>query len=236
MDFVLSNTLRLFHPFLPFITEELWHGMGFHRDLPADQGGDTIMFAHWPKALDADFRAHYGLEGSFLKEVDARNEFVTQGRNLRRAGNIPGNKKVKYIFKPAGKSEPRDLAAMRQLLNAESVEARADFTPKQGTPSSRSELGELYLPLEGLMDMEAERERVKKEMAKVEAEIKKAEQKLANPAFAQKAPPAVLEEHQKRLTERAIRTGTSWEGVGSSLIKPENLISQARGDLRACKV
>jgi valyl-tRNA synthetase len=154
MDFVLSNTLRLFHPFLPFITEELWHGMGFHRDLPADQGGDTILFAHWPKALDADFRAYYGLDGRFLKEVDARNEFVTQGRNLRRAGNIPGNKKVKYIFKPAGAAGPEDLAAMRQLLNAESLEVQANFTPKQGTPSTRSELGELYLPLEGLMDLE----------------------------------------------------------------------------------
>jgi valyl-tRNA synthetase len=199
IDFVLSNTLRLFHPFLPFITEELWQGMGFHRDLPADQGGGTMMFARWPKPLDADFRAHYGLDARYLQEVDARNEFITQGRNLRRAGNIPGNKKVKYIFKPAGGAEPRDLAAMRQLLNAESLEVRTDFTPKQGTPSAHSELGELFLPLEGLMDMEAERERLRKELAKVEVDIKKTEQKLANPAFAQKAPPAVLEEHQKRL-------------------------------------
>jgi valyl-tRNA synthetase len=193
--------LRLFHPFLPFITEELWHGLGFHLDLPPDQGGDTIMFARWPKALDADFRAHYGLEERFLQQVDARNDLVTQGRNLRRSGNIPGNKKVKYIFKPAGAPEPRDLAAMKLLLNAGPLEVRADYTPEKGTPAARSQLGELYLPLEGAMDVAAEKERLKKETAKARAEIEKVSQKLANPAFVQKVPPAVLEEHQKRLAD-----------------------------------
>src|SRR5208337_1343234 len=59
LDFILSHTLRLFHPFLPFITEELWHGMGYHEDMPENQGGQTIMYAPWPKPLDEDFRGHY---------------------------------------------------------------------------------------------------------------------------------------------------------------------------------
>ena len=201
MDFVMSNTLRLFHPFLPFITEELWHGLGYHLDLPAEQGGDTIMFAHWPKPLDADFRAHYGLEDRFLAQVEARHELVTQGRNLRRTAHIPGNKKVKYIFKPAGAPEPRDLAAMKLLLNADPFEVRADYAAAKGTPLARSPLGELFLPLEGMVDLEAERKRLQTEMDKCRMEIAKVKQKLANPAFAQKAPPAVLEEHQKRLAD-----------------------------------
>jgi valyl-tRNA synthetase len=94
IDFVLSHTLRLFHPFLPFITEELWHGLGYQHDLPADQGGDTIMFAHWPKPFDADFKEHYGLDDCYLDFVDAKFELVTLGRNLRRENNIASNKKL----------------------------------------------------------------------------------------------------------------------------------------------
>jgi valyl-tRNA synthetase len=66
IDFILSHTLRLFHPFLPFISEELWHGMGYYQEMPANQGGTTILFAPWPKPFDEDFRAHYGLDGCYL--------------------------------------------------------------------------------------------------------------------------------------------------------------------------
>ena len=62
LDFVLSHTLRLFHPFLPFITEELWHGMGYHEEMPEHQGGQSIMHAPWPKPLEEDFKGHYGLD------------------------------------------------------------------------------------------------------------------------------------------------------------------------------
>jgi valyl-tRNA synthetase len=200
IDFILSHTLRLFHPFLPFITEGLWHGMGYSEDMPEGQGGKTIMTAPWPKPLDDDFKAHYGLSQDDEKRVEARNEFIVQGRNLRRAGNVQSAKKVKYVLKPAVKFAPHDLEVMKLLLNAEALELNGDYQPGKGTPTVRTELGELCLPLEGLVDVAAEKARLTKELEKIESEIAKAEQKLANPNFA-KAPPRVQEEHKKRLAE-----------------------------------
>lgn len=209
IDFVLSHTLRLFHPFLPFISEELWHGMGYHEDMPAQQGGTTIMFAPWPKPLDEDFLAHYGLDPSFLELIDARCELVSQGRNLRREGNVPASKKARFILKTVTPPSSHDQRVLKLLLNAEALEVVADFKPEKGTPVVHSPAGELYLPLEGLVDVAAEKARLTKELGKVEAEIIKAEQRLANPSFTQKAPPNVLAEHQQRFRE--------WQAKGEQL-------------------
>jgi valyl-tRNA synthetase len=201
IDFILSHTLRLFHPFLPFITEELWHGMGYHEDMPENQGGQTIMFAPWPKPLGEDFLKHYSLDDSTMDFVNKKYELVTQGRNLRREGNIPSSKKVKFVLKPANPVSPHDAEVLKLLLNAEALEIDPNHQPKKGTPTIHSDLGDLYLPLEGLVDVAAEKARLTKELEKIEAEIAKASQKLSNPNFTSKAPPHVLQEHQQRLAE-----------------------------------
>jgi len=202
IDFILSHALRLFHPFIPFISEELWHGLGYHDDLPADQGGRTILYAPWPKPLDEDIQQHFGLDAGRLELVNARNEFVTQGRNLRREGNLPANKKVKFVFRPTSPLPPHDLQVLQILLNAEALEVvDAGYQPRKGTPALRGQPGELFLPLDGLIDVAAEKARIHKELEKHDAEILKVEQKLANPNFTQKVPPAVLEEHRHRLAE-----------------------------------
>jgi valyl-tRNA synthetase len=201
IDFVLSHTIRLFHPFLPFITEELWHGMGFATDMPDNQGGKTIMNAPWPMPLDEEFKGHYGLDDCYLEMTDTKYELVRNGRDLRRAGNIQAAKKVKYVFKPAQHLTPHDAEVIKLLLNAESLEVNENYQPPKGTPTVNSKLGELFLPLEGLIDVAAEKIRLGKEIEKIQAEIMKVEQKLANPNFTTKVPPAVLAEHEQRLVE-----------------------------------
>jgi valyl-tRNA synthetase len=191
----------MFHPFVPFISEELWHGMGYSTDMPENQGGKTIMFAPWPKPFEAEFKDGYGLDDCYLDFAQAKYDLVTEGRNLRRVGNIQSGKKVKFIFKPASDVTPHDAETIKLLLNAESLEITADYAPKKGTPTCRTELGDLFLPLDGLIDVAGETARLTKELEKIEAEIAKVEQKLNNPAFAQKVPASVLDEHKQRLTE-----------------------------------
>ena len=200
MDFVLAHTLRLMHPFLPFITEDLWHGLGFHDDLPADQGGRTIMFARWPAPLDNDFYHYYDLDPSAEEAANAKYEVVNLGRGLRRDANIASNKRVRFILQSATPLLPHDTEVLRILLNAEPLEILPSYDAPRGTPSTITPLGTLFLPLEGLIDVAAERERLTKEIAKVEDELGKVRAKLANPNFAGKVPPAVLADHQQRET------------------------------------
>jgi valyl-tRNA synthetase len=206
MDFVLSHMLRLFHPFLPFITEELWHGMGFNADLPEGQGAETIMYARWPQPLGDDFKKHYGLTAADEEAVTAKQSLVLAGRKLRSDYNIATNKRVRFIFAPAGEALPEpDLKVLQTLLNASELEVQPQFAAEQGTPSSITSLGMLYMPLDGLVDKAAEAERLDKEIAKVKAELETVGRKLGNESFVNGAPAAVVEEHRKRQADFTAR-------------------------------
>jgi valyl-tRNA synthetase len=195
IDYVLGNTLRLFHPFMPFITEELWHGMGFNADMPEKQGGRSIMFAPWPLSLDPDELAHFGILPEDEATANAKYDTVNVGRGLKSTFNIANNKRVRFVLKA------HDIEVLRILLAAEPLDIDQSYAPGAGVPASLTPLGELFMPLDGLIDVDAERNRLGKELSKIDDELSKVRAKLADTNFAAKVPAKVLDEHRQRETD-----------------------------------
>jgi len=205
IDFILGHTLRLFHPFMPFITEELWHKLGFNADLPDDQGAKTIQLAPWPQPFDDAFKQHYRLAPNDEQFANAKYETVTAARRLRRDFNIASNKRVTFVLAPTNPLPEEEAAVLQILLNAERLDLSSNYEPPKGTPTAVTPLGQLFLPLEGLIDLETERQRLGKEIAKIEAELVTVRKKLANDNFVANAPAAVVDEHRKRERDFAER-------------------------------
>jgi valyl-tRNA synthetase len=182
MDHVLSAVLRLLHPFMPHITEELWHRMEY--------GSDSIQFAQL-----TDLRTELSLDSAQSEFAEMVYRATSQVRNLRAEYRIPSNKKVKMILRPA---VPGDSAVFANLAGAEPLQVNPHFEAPRGMPMVLTPLGQVFLPLEGLVDLAAEKERLAKEIAKLEKELETVQKKLANANFVDRAPAAVVEEHRQR--------------------------------------
>jgi len=188
MDFVLSAALRLLHPFMPHITEELWSLLGFGRD--------SIQFAPLPKRValdDVDL-------ANKRKLVAAIYETVRAGRNLRAEAKILSNQKAQFILRADKEEIMRETPTMARLLNSEELRLDRRYKPEPGVPVALTPLGELFLAIGGA-DKAAERERLDKEIAKIENQLRTVEDKLKNTSFVNRAPAAVVEEHRQRLKD-----------------------------------
>ena len=171
IDYALSRILRQLHPFMPFLTEELWLNLGF--------GTETIQFAAWPEGK----RPASAPGGELAVSV---YEATEQGRALRSQFNIPSNQKVKFVLHPKGEPLGRNLAVLQTLLNASEIELVEKEMPQ--TPVIFTALGDLYLPLTGLIDPVAEKQRIEKEILKLAKDIDLTEKKLGNQEVVSRAP------------------------------------------------
>ena len=204
MDTVLSNVLRLLHPFAPFITEELWHDLGFSEisNLKSQIPDSTIQFAEWPKPTGLG-------DASVVDWVSKKYALIVAGRNLRAEKKIAPNKKANFKIQAktpdiAGRLQ-QELPTLRILLNADQIEfVGADFQSSAGTPAAVAELGSIFMPLEGLVDPAAERKRVEAQLVKLAKEIEAIDRKLSNQDFVAKAPPAVVAQ-QRATREELLR-------------------------------
>jgi len=189
--FVLDQALILLHPFMPFVTEELWAKMANE----AEGRASFLMLAPWPKSR--------GLENA---EADAEIgwliELIAEVRSVRSEMNVPAAAKVPLVI--AGAS---DRTRARVAVHGETIKRLArlgslDFDkPPHGAVQIVLDESLLALPLAGIIDIGAESRRLKREIDKVGSEIKQLDAKLANEKFVARAPEHVVEEQRERKTE-----------------------------------
>jgi valyl-tRNA synthetase len=189
MDFVLSATLRLLHPFMPHITEELWSLLGL--------GTDSIQFAAPPEraALDdvSDLAGKRQLVSAIYQTIQA-------GRNLRAESKLPSNRKIHFILRTDEKLVSIHVSTLTRLLNAEEVELDPGYQAQAGNPVAVTPLGDIFLAV-ATSDRAGEQQRLDKEIARIEIEVRAVEEKLANKSFVDRAPVTVVEEHRRRLKD-----------------------------------
>jgi valyl-tRNA synthetase len=189
---VLDHTLRLLHPFMPFISEEIW------QHLPHD--GDTISLAAWPVAQDQP-------EPVAAEEMRQLMDIIRAVRNIRAEVNVSMGKKIELIIKPASEQVltilERNMEYIRRFSNTSSLVIDLQAVNPEKAMTAIVTGAELYFPLAGLIDMAQEIVRLEKELANFHAEVERIEKKLSNEGFVAKAPAKVIDEEKAKLLDYA---------------------------------
>ena len=183
--YVLSNTLKLLHPFMPFITEEIW------QTLPHD--GESIMVSAYPEYDEAlCFRAE---QTGFEKLMEA----IKAVRNRRAEMNVPPSKKAHLFIATADEATfTQGAVFFTRLASASEVSVGAGFEIPDCVSVVTAD-ATVYMPLAELIDIEKEKARLAKELKAAEDEEKRLAAKLANPGFVSKAPEAVVAAEREKL-------------------------------------
>ena len=198
---VLETVLRLAHPFIPFITEEIWQ-----RVAPlAGRAGATIMLAPYPQAELSLLDEAASADIEWLKQV------IVAVRNIRGELNIAPGRQLSLLARNGSDEDRRRMAEHRDLLHALAKLGSSTWLDgKDAPPAAAQVVGqlELLVPLAGLIDVAAERGRLKREGDKLGKEVERLAAKLDNPGFTAKAPAEVVAKERARLAEISAQRDT----------------------------
>lgn len=189
LNYVFGDSLKLLHPFMPFVTSEIYEELVNYND-------KELMMTHWPKTKQ---RVDYDEKNDIIEKL---KEMVVEIRNIRASKNIHPSKKADLIFVTEKYQEEIEQAKdfLLKLGFGKNVVIQKD---KTGIPEDAIQIisdgMELYIPLEGLIDKEEERKRQEEEKARLQQEIARCEKMLSNPGFVNKAPQAKIEEEKAKL-------------------------------------
>jgi valyl-tRNA synthetase len=192
-DAVMSRYLQLMCPYMPHITEELSLRMGYVREgeflMQKQLPSSPLISSDMPATSDAQTRAA------------AIYETAGRLRNLKTEYNVATRKDVKFVVKGSPDWLAAETKVLALLCGAGEIMLDSAYEAPKGTPVSLTPVGEGYLPMEGLIDVDAERVRLSKEIEKINVEVKKCEGKLGNASFVDRAPPEVVEQEKARLAD-----------------------------------
>jgi valyl-tRNA synthetase len=191
ISFILEHSLRLLHPFMPFITEELWQRLP-HR-------GETICLAPYPEANAAQ------LDGRAEREMDFVIELITKLRSIRSTFNIALSVPLRAQITSGDEAETTLIARMseqiKRLARLAELELVEQLPASHGSARAVVGSAEIAVPLEGLIDFEQERARLEREHAKLQGEMEGLERRLSNPDFVERAAPDVVATTRQRSIE-----------------------------------
>ncbi|MEA1928251.1 MAG: valine--tRNA ligase, partial [Candidatus Auribacterota bacterium] len=187
---VLTTSIKLLHPFMPFITEEIW------RQLRRDS---LLIKSSWPRPEKELFFPE-------VRELaELKFDMISAARNLRKEYELPPGLQVIFIIKPGSEAEKNSLTteadSMSALLRNSVIKIDAVYSPGQAVPSSLVSTCEIYMPLEGIIDPEVERARFEKKLDKAACALKRVKTRLKNPDFLAQAPTEVQEKNRTQMEE-----------------------------------
>jgi len=183
-----ESILKVLHPFMPFITEELWHELGERK------GEDCLIVAQWPKAKAFD--------ENIIKRSEIDFEIVTQIRNVRNAKGISPKEAVS-LFSPTTTTTTAFPYIVKKLANVKEIEVASSKV--QGATSFMVGTDEYFIPLEGKVDAAKEKEEIQKEIEYNQGFLNSVVKKLSNEKFVNGAPPQVIELENKKKADAEMK-------------------------------